>query len=513
MLLVYPPVAKSSEPPAGIARLAGALTAHSVKHTLLDANLEGLLWLTATTTGSEPTDRWTARVSRNRLQTLDALRYAPTYRCIDKYKRAVLDLNRWLQHVTSSRVSLANYEDAGLSPLRSDALRRAAELPETSPFYPYFSARLPSLIEDERPKIAGFSISYLSQALPAFSMIGFLKKRFPSLLIVCGGGLITSWLHRPGWNNHFAGLVDLFVDGPGEDTMLRLAGIKPDAMTHSVPDYNKLPLASYLSPGAILPYSASHGCLWNRCSFCPEHAEENIFVPIAARAAVEEINMLTGRLKPRLIHLLDNALSPALLQAIIANPPGVPWYGFVRITEALTDPDYCDALRHAGCVMLKLGIESGDQHVLDALCKGISIETASAALRSLKQAGIGTYVYLLFGTPPESESAARKTLAFTAAHAEMIGFLNLAIFSMPIGSCEARQYPTFPFSYGDLSLYTDFEHPSEWHRKKVRHFLDREFKRCATIAPIIRRDPPIFTSNHAPFFLDALRRGDNPPES
>ncbi len=39
----------------------------------------------------------------------------------------------------------------------------------------------------------------------------------------------------------------------------------------------------------------------------------------------------------------------------------------------------------------------------------------------------------------------------------------------------------------------------------VRQFLDKEFKRHPAIAPILRRDPPIFTSNPAPFF--AMEKG------
>ncbi|MDY0042821.1 MAG: radical SAM protein, partial [Desulforhabdus sp.] len=53
---------------------------------------------------------------------------------------------------------------------------------------------------------------------------------------------------------------------------------------------------------------------------------------------------------------------------------------------------------------------------------------------------------------------------------------------------------------GDLSLYTGFIHPKGWHRALVRQFFDREFKRHPVIASILREDPPLFTSNHAPFF-------------
>ena len=154
--------------------------------------------------------------------------------------------------------------------------------------------------------------------------------------------------------------------------------------------------------------------------------------------------------------------------------------------------------------MLKLGIESGDQRVLDGLNKGINLHTAEAALKSLHEAGIAAYVYLLFGTPPETLKAARNTMDFVLKNSEAIGFLNLAIFNLPIDSQDAAGLKRKKFYEGDLSLYADFEHPSGWGRRQVRHFLDREFKRQPAIAAILRRDPPLFTSNHAPFFTSGF---------
>ena len=139
-------------------------------------------------------------------------------------------------------------------------------------------------------------------------------------------------------------------------------------------------------------------------------------------------------MEPALVHLLDNAVSPELMDAMISHHGGTPWYGFARITPHLADPGFCSALRSSGCVMLQLGIESGDQGVLDALEKGIDLATASQALMKLKEAGISTYVYLLFGTPPETKDCARKTLDFIVRHSAWIDFLNTAIFNLPCGS-------------------------------------------------------------------------------
>ena len=295
------------------------------------------------------------------------------------------------------------------------------------------------------------------------------------------------------------------IAGPGEAPLLALFGKSHDGGCDR-PDLDGFPLTDYLAPGVVLPYSASSGCWWRRCSFCPEGAEGNPYRPIPPRRVAADLRVLTERFRPVLIHLLDNALSPAHLRALAAAPPGAPWYGFTRIMPQLADPDFCKRLKDSGCVMLKLGLESADPGVLEALNKGIDPALAAAVLKNLKAAGIATYVYLLFGTPAETPEAARRTLAFTAEHAEEIGFLNLAIFNLPAYASEAETLDTGEFYDGDLSLYRRFAHPRGWNRGEVRRFLEREFKKEPAIAAILRRDPPLFTSNHAPFLVMAAAR-------
>lgn len=499
MLLIFPPVARPCEPPAGIARLSGALKAGGLDCRLLDANLEALLWLL----GEPPmsNDTWTRRAVGSRSRHLDALRDPATYGSPDRYVRSVRDLNRILNIAGRAKgavVEMADFRHARLSPVRSEDLILSAERYESNPFFPWFRHRLPELLDGVAR--VGFSLNYLSQALTTFAMIGFIRAYHPSVSILVGGGLATSWMSRPGWENPFDGLVDRMVAGPGEIPLLSMCGAADEAVGPPLPDYGGLPLDSYLSPGLVMPYSASGGCYWNRCSFCPETAEGNVYLTTAVRQAVDEIGQLVSRYRPVLLHLLDNAISPALLKEMTQAPPGVPWYGFARFIPELADPEFCMALKRSGCVMLKLGLESGDQGVLDRLNKGIDIKMASTVLENLGKAGIGTYIYLLFGTPAETEREARSTLDFVARHGESIGFLNLAIFNMPVSCAEASDYATEPFYDGDLSLYTAFRHPSGWNRKDVRRFLDREFKRKPAVAAILRRDPPLFTSNHAPFF-------------
>lgn len=502
ILLINPPLVKPSEPPPGIARLYGTLNAAGVKCSIIDANIEGILHLLA----KSPTnsDRWTKRAVRNRTANLEFLRSVRGYCDIERYKRAVSDLNRLIEKSSQGdgpvRLSLCNYQDLELSAVRATDLSRAAEQYEKNPFHEYFSERISHAMELHLPDVVGVSLNFLSQALTAFSIIGFIRARFGHVRIVLGGSLITSWVRRPGWKTPFSGLVDQIVDGPGEQALLDLAGVHEGNRRRRF-SYDPFPMPDYFAPVPILPYSASCGCYWNRCAFCPEKAEGVRYEPVSPEAAARDARELCSGRESALIHFLDSAVSPALLRKLSESPPGVPWYGFVRITKMLADLDFCRALKLSGCTMLKLGLESGDQGVIDAEGKGIDLAVASGALASLKKAGIGTYVYLLFGTPSESEDEARNTLDFTLRHSPFIDFLNLAIFNMPINSPDAVKFATSPHYEGDLSLYTGFSHPKGWDRAKVRRFLDKEFKRQPAIVRILANEPPFFTSNHAPFFV------------
>src|ERR1700690_171875 len=473
MLLIFPPAAKPCEPPAGIAKLAGAISAQGMSCAVLDANLEGLLSLIQKP--KTAVDTWTRRAVKNSSANLTALRDPRTYRVPDHYSRAVKDVNRVFE--ASAREfhalpSLADYHHQQLSPVRSRDLIIAAGHPEKNPFYPWFSRRLPAILEKTVSPLIGFSLNYLSQALTTFAMIGFIRREFPGLKIVLGGGLVTSWMKGPAWKNPFGGLVDHLIAGPGEGPLLELLGIKKTGHKHVAPDYGSLPREDYLSPGFILPYSGSSGCSFRKCSFCPETAEDNPYVPVPVELAMTDLKSLIAKTDPVLVHLLDNAVSPALMHALANEPPGIPWYGFARIGKELTDRDYCMQLKRSGCRMLKLGLESGDQGVLDRLRKGTDLATASLVLKNLHAAGIAAYVYLLFGTPVETIREARKTLEFVAAHNDAITFLNLAVFNMPVCGQDAGGDEPEQFYEGDLSLYTSFKHPHGWDRRAVRRFLD-----------------------------------------
>ncbi|THB79184.1 MAG: radical SAM protein [Desulfobacteraceae bacterium] len=506
MILIFPPVAKPCEPPAGVALLSGALNRAGIEFKTIDASIEGLMWLI--NSDIVPEDSWTRRALKNRDAIISNLKDPALYQNIDRYRQNVFDLNKLLTQAvdqTRFKITLADYQDLALSPVRSADLIHSARSFDENPFYGYFEAHLLPQLTAHDSRYVGISLCYLNQALVAFALAGWIKARFPEMKIIMGGGLISSWARQPGFNHPFSDVIDILIEGEGEHPLLAVLGVPESSCRSVIPDYGFAPWDQYLAPGKILPFRASIGCYWSKCRFCPEKAEVRPYHSDRADRVVSQLEQLIQRHAPESVHFIDNAVTPAVLKALCRRNQDreshhpFQWYGFVRFTKELADPDFCRDLAASGCRMLNLGLESGDQSVLDRMNKGTDLELASRALKSLHQAGILTYVYLLFGTAFEDQRAAIRTYEYVTAHEQWIDYLNLAVFNLPRFSEDAMDLDTHEFYEGDLSLYMNFTHPDGWERKQVKQFLDKHFKKNQSIAAIIRKTPPYFTSNHAMF--------------
>lgn len=500
MLLIFPPVAKPCEPPAGVALLSSALKEHGIPCQVYDANIEGLLYLVGS--DIKPFDSWSRRAVKNRDRIIRELGSKELYQNWDRYHQRVYDLNRLLSISVDSRrfkISLSNYSDCLLSDINSKDLVKSAETYRENPFYPFFEDHIRDKIFQSDSQYVGISLIYLNQALISFALAGWIKQNFKDKKIIMGGGLVSSWMSRPGFRNPFEGLIDVMIRGEGESQLLNIAGIKEVSKRHYIPDYDFAGTHHYFAPGRILPFRASIGCYWSKCRFCPEKAETRAYGSQKASHALQDLKTVEKKYTPEYVHLIDNAVTPAFLRAMSKNEFSFKWYGFVRFGNEFLDPAFCRKLKKSGCGMLKLGLESGDQEVLDQMNKGTRLENVSIILENLHHAGILTFVYLLFGTSFEDETSAFKTLEYVKAHSEYIDYLNLAVFNLPRFSEDAKDLDTREFYHGDLSLYLDFSHPSGWDRKYVKQFLDKKFKKQVYKGKGIRKNPAFFSSNHAMF--------------
>jgi hypothetical protein len=513
MLLVYPPISRPSEAPPGIARLAASARARGIPVDCLDLNLACLL----DAVGREEGPAGTASLSggaraawRRRRRNLSLLRSPEGYKNFSVYSRSVFELEiAYSLGLGETGAGLADFRLGSFDPHRSEDLLAASRDPEASPFFFSFKPRLDAALREGRHELAGVSLCYLSQVQAACAILGYLRREYPDLRLVLGGSLITSWLSSEGGAKALGDLADDVVGGEGEDWLEAAFGPLPSGGIQGaspwMADYSDFRAEAYLAPGRILPFGFSSGCAWARCRFCPEKAEGRPYRQASLAEAMAGVSRLIREEEPILLHFVDSEIPQSILKALADSGPGRPWYGFARFSRLLEDPSFCRALADAGCAMLQLGLESASERVLKAMGKGTSLNTSPRILANLKGAGIGTYVYVLFGSPWEGPEDAGLTRDFIADHAELIDFLNIALFNMPAGIPEALELAEPGADRGDLSLYLPLRHPLGWGREAVRRFIAEDIEDHPRIRPILRRAPPLFTSSHAAFFLQPDR--------
>jgi radical SAM superfamily enzyme YgiQ (UPF0313 family) len=78
--------------------------------------------------------------------------------------------------------------------------------------------------------------------------------------------------------------------------------------------------------------------------------------------------------------------------------------------DLLSDEETVKALSESGCEEVWLGAESGSQHNLDAMDKGVTVEQIKTSRNLLKQYGIKTAFFLQFGYLGETEKDINATI-------------------------------------------------------------------------------------------------------
>ncbi|MGK2908129.1 MAG: B12-binding domain-containing radical SAM protein [Desulfuromonadales bacterium] len=527
VLLIQPPALKPAEPPLALAILLAHLRARGVTTAAIDANLAAYLYLLdgerlASRAGAV-VETSLRRALRHRLASLALLRSPAATQSFARYNTAVRYLNRllalWNSRSGDQRLTLGDYQHAGLSPFNPEDLEQLAGGAVTTLFAAFFREELLPQVLAVQPRIIAISINFLHQALPAFELAGMLRRALPGALLVAGGGLITSWQEPLRRLDLRLPPFDRLIFGPGETALTALArGELDDRYTLTdataisfVPDFGFACISDYFSPHPVLPLSSSRGCYWQRCLFCPEAAAPVHPYTASHPAELPQLmRQLADSYGVRHIQLTDNAIPVNMLKALADHADvltDLNWFGFVRFEPVLEEPAFVARLAQSGCRMLQLGLESGSQSVLDRLGKGVRLASVARILANLAAAGIASFVYIMLATPGETEADAEQTLAFLERHAGEIGFLNLAIMNLPRASglldnprwCGIAT--TEPLEADSpLGLYRKFHSNSDWNRAAARRFLEQRLLGSAAIRAIVNRTPPLFTSNHAVFF-------------
>ncbi len=160
----------------------------------------------------------------------------------------------------------------------------------------------------------------------------------------------------------------------------------------------------------------ARGCSF-ACSFCRFPALGGPPVHASLETVEKEMKGLASDVK-NLVFIDDTFNVPLprfkeLCRMIIRNHFDFEWFSYFRCANA--DDEAFDLMQASGCRGVFLGIESGDQQILNNMNKFATVEKYAAGIRKLEERGIFTFASLIIGFPGESEASVQNTIAFIEA--------------------------------------------------------------------------------------------------
>ena len=171
------------------------------------------------------------------------------------------------------------------------------------------------------------------------------------------------------------------------------------------------------APGPTTVISASRGCV-GACAFCASRCMWTGYRLRPSWSVVSEMTYCFSTLNIRQFRFSDDTWGqdPQWAEqfckrlAHVRTPYRFYWRASVRVDHVT--PELLQAMHACGCRELAIGVESGDQRVLDTLRKQTTVEQAHAAVKMVHEAGIHARVLMMIGTPGETAETPKRNMDF-----------------------------------------------------------------------------------------------------
>ncbi len=351
-----------------------------------------------------------------------------------------------------------------------EAIENLCELVEQ--FYALLAEYLINDIKERDFDVYGISCYSLTLG-PSIFAFKFVKKHFPEVKTVMGGGIFADQFNSNSLELETfaqkATYIDYFLLGEGEIILLNLLEsnfqdvpriIVSDKTVKKVclddttlPDFSDFDMNSYPQ---LVAYS-SRSCPF-QCGFCSETVQWGKYRNKREEKVVFELRSLTKKYGKNIIVLTDSLLNPnidKLADALLEVPPEERFYWdtYLRVCDMAEDMEKVKKWRKAGLYRVRLGIESGSQHVLDLMDKRITIEKIKSNLQNLADAGLKISTFWVVGFPGETKEDFHETLDFLREIKDNLYEVDPHPFYFyPSGQVDSESWEKI---YGYESIYED----------------------------------------------------------
>ena len=388
-----------------------------------------------------------------------------------------------------------------------------------------------------KPDMIGFSTT-TSAFLDAYDVCLKVKEISPDIKTVFGG-VHVSWGKEKILESFPA--IDYVIAGEGETAIRMLADGSNDCDriyfrdgqtvrngTKSIPPcvLDELPFPAYdlLSgfpgkylmplfgyprhPGANI--ISSRGCVYS-CTYCDRSVFGKGFRWNSPEYTFQQILWLYRDFGVRHINFYDDLFTlnrkrvEELCLRLSSSRIPVTFNCIVRIGHI--DPQLIALLKKGGCWMVSVGIESGDQNLLDTHKDGLSIENIRRDVQLLHDSGLWVKGLFMIGFPGEKEESIVKTREL--ALSLPLKDANLTAFTPFPGAPITRDIEsmgTFENDWSKMDCMQFVFVPNEIGQKSVLEYHYGEFYRRFYNRPFMRKNvypKMLFQSPHS--FLRLLK--------
>lgn len=302
-------------------------------------------------------------------------------------------------------------------------------------------------IEEFKPNYVAFSIPFPGNLLSALIISKFIKKNYPGIKIIYGGGYVNTELRQIKEKRifefcDFITLDDgelpllniLLNESRDEKLYIRTFFLSNNAIIHKdnapiknlshgeipAPDYTDINPQDYpaflemlnsmhrlWSDGFTNKLTLAHGCYWAKCTFCDVTLDYiGRYNPATASQLVDNIEQIIQQTGRTNFHFTDEAAPPALLKnlsiELLKRNVKITWWGNIRFEKSFT-PELTYLMAKAGCIAVTGGIEVANERLLKLINKGVTLEQAANVCKNFKDAGILVHGYLMYGFPTQTE--------------------------------------------------------------------------------------------------------------
>lgn len=294
-------------------------------------------------------------------------------------------------------------------------------------------------IEDFRPDLVGIGI--MTVKIPsALQVVKICKEIDPNIKIVVGGHHPTI---APGEMLENEG-IDFAVRGEGEVTFFELLEVlktkelvyssikglsfkKDEKIVHNqvrplIQNLDKIPMPARSRLLNIDSYSqtqlsmvmTSRGCPYE-CGFCASACMWHKKVRFRSiQSIIDELQLLKNKFSVKHITFMDDSFIlhhnrlKQLCQTMIDNKINLTWSCLTRVN--MISDEIIALMKKAGCIKVDVGIESGNERILQLINKKITLEQIRKAVKILRKNKMYWSGFFMFGFPTETKEEVLDTL-------------------------------------------------------------------------------------------------------